>query len=281
MPKLLAVDLDGTLFYPKKLTRRIPKKNVKFLRKWIDQGNKVVLVSSRSWNFTEKLKKEIQRPVDFINFMGAQIRINDELVRDIPINNDHLVKVLSEIRENAETLSFMIATKDFPLCMSDNKNLGFLSQGFYRFWYFWQGKYKEKYICNNKVFDEQLAKGNTYLTRILFGIKKKNMLVAKELNKKLREQYPDIEFSWTDIIIEMSPAGCTKSESLKFYVEKTGFAKEDVYVVGDSGNDITMFQEFYEHSFCMAHSYSSVKKYAKNIVSRVHNLDGLVLEGEK
>lgn len=281
MSKLLAVDLDGTLFYPKKLTRRIPKKNVEFLRKWIDAGNKVVLVSSRSYDFTDKLKKEIQRPVDFINYIGAQIRIDDKLVRNVKINQDHLTTVLSEIKKNYDTLSFQIATDEFPLCMSDNKNLGWLGRTFYKFWYFWQGIYKEKYICDNKVFDSELAKGNTYLTRILFGIKKKNSLIAKELNKKLREQFSDIEFSWTDIVIEMSPAGCTKSESLKFYVEQTGFAKEDIYVVGDSGNDITMFQEYFEHSYCMAHSYSSVKKYAKHIISRVHKLDGLVLEGEK
>ena len=281
MSKLLAVDLDGTLFYPKKLTRLIPKKNVLFLRKWIDEGNKVVLISSRSYDFTKKLKNEIQRPVDFINYIGAQVRINDELIRDVAIEKEHLISVLDEIKNNYDTLSFMIATNDFPLVMSDNKNLGAFARGFYSFWYFWQLKYREKYICSNKVFDEQIVKGNTYLTRILFGIKKKNHEIAKELNKKLRERFPDIEFSWTDIIIEMTPSGCTKSESLKFYVEKTGFNKDDVYVVGDSGNDITMFQEYYEHSYCMAHSYSSVKKYAKHIISRVHNLDKLVLEGDK
>lgn len=281
MSKLLAVDLDGTLFYPKQLTRRISKKNVAFLRKWIDQGNKVVLVTSRSYDYTQKLLKEIQRPVDHINCLGGQIRINNELVRNKPIDKEHLKSVLNEIKENYDTLSFLMATTDIPLVMSDNKNLGWLGKGFYKFWYFWQGKYKEKYVCDNKVFDEQIAKGHTYLTRILFGIKKKNSLIAKELNKQLRERFPDIEFSWTDIIIEMTPAGCTKSESLKFYVEETGFDKNDVYVVGDSGNDITMFQEFYEHSYCMAHSYSSVKKYAKHVISRVHNLDGLVLEGEK
>ena len=66
MAKLLAIDLDGTLFYPKNIRRCICKKNVKFLRRWIDAGNKVVLVTSRSTQFTERLKDEIKRPVDFI-----------------------------------------------------------------------------------------------------------------------------------------------------------------------------------------------------------------------
>ena len=65
MAKLLAIDLDGTLFYPKRIRKCICKKNVEFLRKWIDEGNKLVLVTSRSTQFTAKLKDEIQRPVDF------------------------------------------------------------------------------------------------------------------------------------------------------------------------------------------------------------------------
>ncbi|MCR5309564.1 MAG: Cof-type HAD-IIB family hydrolase [Bacilli bacterium] len=280
MSKLLAVDLDGTLFYPKRLTRRIPKKNVAFLRKWIDAGNKVVLISSRSNDFMQKLNKEIKRPVDMVCHLGAQIRINDELVRDVCIDKNHLKTVLEEIKANYKTLSYMICTEDLPMCMRGNKDLNAFTRFFYKFWYFFQGKYKEKYVVDNKVFEDLLANSRTFMARILFGVKKKNSQVAKELNKKLRERFPDIEFSWTDIIIEMSPAGCTKSDSLDFYVEKTGFKKEDVYVVGDSGNDITMFQEYYEHSYCMAHSYSSVKKYAKNVISRVHNLDKLVLEGE-
>ncbi|MCQ2088204.1 MAG: HAD family hydrolase [Bacilli bacterium] len=280
MSKLLAVDLDGTLFYPRKLTRRIPKKNVAFLRKWIDQGNKVVLVSSRSYEFTSQLKEEIQRPVDFINFIGGQVRINDELVKDVWIDREPLKKVLKETAENYDILSYMIATND-RLIMSNTKGIGKFFKFIYELWYSLQGKYREKYVIDNEIFNKQIEEELTYLVRIVFGLKKKNSIIAKELNKTLREQYPDIEFSWTDIIIEMSPKGCTKSESLNFYVEKTGFSKEDVYVVGDSGNDISMFEEYYEHSYCMAHSYSSVKKYAKHIISRVHNLDGLVLEGEK
>lgn len=280
MSKLLAVDLDGTLFYPRKLTRRIPKKNVAFLRKWIDQGNKVVLVSSRSYEFTSQLKEEIQRPVDFINFIGGQVRINDELVKDVWIDREPLKKVLKETAENYDILSYMIATNN-RLIMSNTKGIGKFFKLVYEFWYSLQGKYREKYVIDNEIFNKQIEEELTYLVRIVFGLKKKNSIIAKELNKTLREQYPDIEFSWTDIIIEMSPKGCTKSESLNFYVEKTGFSKEDVYVVGDSGNDISMFEEYYEHSYCMAHSYSSVKKYAKHIISRVHNLDGLVLKGEK
>ena len=87
MAKLLAIDLDGTLFYPKNIRRCIPKKNVKFLRRWIDEGNKLVLVTSRSTQFTAKLKDEIKRPVDFINCCSSQIIANDKVIYDKSIPN--------------------------------------------------------------------------------------------------------------------------------------------------------------------------------------------------
>ena len=65
--KVLATDLDGTLFYPRSKTRCISKKNVKFLRKWIDAGNKLVLVTSRSAEFCKRLEDEIDRPFDLIS----------------------------------------------------------------------------------------------------------------------------------------------------------------------------------------------------------------------
>ena len=67
MCKLLACDLDGTLFYPRQIGRCIPMRNVRFLRHWIDAGNKVVLITSRSYEYVEKLFKEIKRPVDGTN----------------------------------------------------------------------------------------------------------------------------------------------------------------------------------------------------------------------
>ena len=73
MCKVLACDLDGTLFYPRGIKRCISRKNVKFLRKWIDLGNKVVLITSRSYEFVQRLKKEIDRSFDVMTCTSAQI----------------------------------------------------------------------------------------------------------------------------------------------------------------------------------------------------------------
>ena len=116
---------------------------------------------------------------------------------------------------------------------------------------------------------------------IFFGLGKNKGKLSKEINKELREKFPEIESSWSLIVNELTPKGCNKGEGLKRYCKLVNIDPKDLYVVGDSGNDITMFNYFHENSYCMAHAYPSVKKYAKHIIAHVYNLGKLVLKGEK
>ena len=81
--KVIATDLDGTLFYPKKRFRMINSGNKIFLRKFIDQGGKVVLVSGRNVNYLEKTKRRLKRPVDFAGCNGAFIKVDDTFIKNI------------------------------------------------------------------------------------------------------------------------------------------------------------------------------------------------------
>jgi len=281
MTKLLAVDLDGTLFYPKQLTRRIPKKNVKFLQNWIDEGNKVVLISSRSYEFTEQLKREIKRPVDFINYNGGQVRVNDILERDNPMDNESLCQILEKIVKMNKSIAFLSSSDRFPAVLRDNVGYGKFMRGFYRVWYWMQGQYREKYLVDNNLFDTEVKNGKVYCVRIFFGVKKNKKIMAKEVNKIVRTEFPNVESSWTDIMIELTPKGSHKADALQYYIDKIEFNKDNVYVVGDSGNDITMFTNFHKHSYCMNHSNSTVKKYAKYTISRVYELDKFLKKGAK
>ena len=47
----------------------------------------------------------------------------------------------------------------------------------------------------------------------------------------------------------------------------------ELYVIGDSGNDIPMFDAFYHNSFCMNHAVEHVRCHAKHTVKRVYALE--------
>lgn len=281
MAKLLATDLDGTLFFPRQTRRCIPKKNVKFLQKWIDQGNRAVLITSRSSKFLERLTKEIQRPVDFLACSSAEIIVDGKLIKESFIDNQLLTDLLNDISKKYNPLAYMLTTKDYPLIIKQNKKVNVFFKLLYKLYYFFQFKYREDYVMDSDVFDEQLANGKCLKVMVVFGIGKSKNQLSKEINKALRERFPIIEASWSDIVIELTPKGCSKGDGLEYYCNAQNIDSKDVYVVGDSGNDIAMFTKFHENSYCMAHAFTSVRKYAKNAISRVYNLDKIVLEGEK
>lgn len=281
MCKLLACDLDGTLFYPKKVNRCISHRNVNFLRKWIDAGNKVVLITSRSAEFVERLKKEIQRPFDVMACTSAQIFHDEELIRDKWMPNGKLETILEKIDKKYKPIGYLLTAKDHPCVVYNTKRRGKAFLLFYKFYYWFQFKYREPAEMDNDLFIDLVRNGHCYKVMTFFGFGKSKGKLSKEINKALRENFPEIESSWSLIVNELTPRGCNKGEGLEYYCQKLGINKDDVYVVGDSGNDIAMFQKFHEHSYCMLHAYPSVKKYAKHTIARVYKLDKLVLKGEK
>ena len=281
MCKLLACDLDGTLFYPKQLNRCISRRNVRFLRKWIDSGNKVVLITSRSTEFAERLKKEIQRPFDLMSCTSSQIFHDGELIRHKWMPNKELETIFWKIDEKYKPLGYLLTGENNPCVVYNPKRTGLFFLIIYKFYYWLQFKYREPAFMDNEKFMDLMRNGKCYKLMTFFGLGRNKSKLAKEINKALRENYPTIESSWSLIVNELTPKGCNKGEGLDEYCEALNINKDDVYVVGDSGNDIAMFQKYYDHSYCMAHAYPSVKKYAKHAITRVYKLDKLVLKGEK
>ena len=280
MAKLLAIDLDGTLFYPKCIRKCICKKNVLFLRKWIDAGNRVVLVTSRSTQFTEKLKDEIQRPVDFINCCSSQIVANDKMVYDKWMPNKQLKKVLERIENTFEPIALLMTSENHPCIIKYSRRVSRIYVFFYRLWWWFQFSYREPFIADNDMFQNELENAKVYKIMTFIGLRKNKAKISKETNKELREEFPEIESSWTAQVNELTPKGCNKGNGVERYCQLQGINPDDVYVVGDSGNDITMFNKFHEHSYCMKRGHPSARKYAKHIISRVYKLEKLILRGE-
>lgn len=279
MAKLLATDLDGTLMYPKKFSRCIPKKNVKFLRKWVDSGNKLVLITSRGPAYMERLKKEIDRDFDYITYTSSYIVANGEVIRDKSIPYKTAKRLLDKIYERFHPNAYLMDAKGYPTAIRNNNGVPMFLVYLYKVYWWFQGKRREPWIYGNKEFDEILSKANVYKVMIFNGLRKKaNSIMSKEINKGIREEFPEIECSWSSVINEITPRNCNKGAGLTFYCDFLKIKPEDVIVVGDSGNDISMFNLFHENSYCMAKASPSVKKYAAHTISRVYKLDKLVLE---
>ena len=281
MQKVLAIDLDGTLLYPYSFRHKVSKKNVKFLQHWIDSGNRLVLVSSRDAKFLRSLEEEIQRPFDVIAGIGAHIEIDGKVVKHVGVDNKALKRTIDFLTEKFHPSAYLMTTSDHPLIIRNNSIASRIFTWFYWFTWFRQGKSREPYVIDNKLFDSEVENGDILKIMTFFGMGKSKKVVTKEINKIIREECPDIESSWTSIVNEITPAGCNKGAGVDYYCKYLKINPSDVYVVGDSGNDITMFNLYHENSYVMAKAYPSVKKYAKHVIRRVYKLDKLLLKEEK
>jgi len=276
MKKIIATDLDGTLFYPKRLVAMISDRNKTFVRDYIDSGGKVIIVSGRNHFFATKVVEKIQRPLDIISCNSAYISCDNKVIREVFLPKDRMLEIIEDINRDYDPAGYLLMSKDQNLVTYDRhrshiKNIG------NRVYYLMQGAYREPYINDKATFDEEMAKGQVYKLMVYFGLSKKSQKRAREANKQLREKYPEIEASWIGMFIEITPQGCSKAEGIKFYLDYLKRSYDDVMVVGDSGNDISMFTTF-EHSFCMKHAHQSVRKYAKHGIRHFSDLENYVKE---
>lgn len=278
--KILATDLDGTLFFPSFPSRFVSRKNRRAVRRWVEAGNRLVLVTSRYTNIKEKLTKELECPFDMIACCGAHIERDGVVIKDTPMGPE-LKETLEQINQKFHPFAYLLISKDHSLVIKKLKKGGYFFVLIYKLYWLLNFRIREHYDISKKIFDYEVENGKVYKIMVFFGLGKNKNKIAKEVNKLLRDNFPNIESSWSGIINELTPLNCNKGAGVKSYCEHFGVDPKDVYVIGDSGNDISMFNAYYDNSYVMQKAYPSVKKYAKHSVSGVHSLINKVLPKEK
>lgn len=276
MIKVIATDLDGTLFYPQRRRRMIPRKNIELVNTFANQGGRIVLVSGRSVHYSEKVFAVLGRQVDFIGCNSAVIQIDGKIVEEVFLPND-FPEILDEIQKKYPLRGYMLMSKDVPLALATPIKRGLL-KWFYNFYYRLQGIYRENYVVDDKVWSEQLHSGKLYKFMLYFGITHRGKVRAMQANKYIRAHFPMIEASWSNGFIEITGKNVSKADGLHKYCAYLNIAEDDIIVVGDSGNDISMFNAFHENSYCMEHASAKVKKYAKHTLKQFSDLSAKVIK---
>lgn len=271
MIKVLVTDLDGTLFYPKKPRKLICQKNKELAKDFVAQGGRVVVATSRTEAIKGKIQERLGVPFDFIGADGTIIEIDGKKVRDEVFLIEESKTMLSELRQKYDPGLILLATRNYPNVMTRTRVSHFTNFLYFAYEAF-QGIYREPFVRSDAVFYSELNKGDVHKLMALIGLTKKKQLLAEKITVELAERYPDFEFSWLNQFIEITPKGCSKASAVSFYLDYLGINHDNVLVVGDSGNDVGMFEAFYENSYCMAHAKDSVKSKAAHVVPHVYDL---------
>lgn len=280
LSKVIATDLDGTLFYPRKRIRMISADNRSFIEKFMDDGGKILLVSGRNRYFGEKVAANLKRSVDVVGCNGSFILSNGTLIKESFFEKETLKKIINEVTREYSLPMVLLFTKHRNLVIP-RTGVGWLTGLLYTTYEFFQGTYKEPVVRSDHIYYEELEKGEVYKAMLFFGITSKAKKKAMEANKLFRIRYPEAEFSWSDQVIEITPKGCSKSSGIEFYLDYNHINRDNVLVIGDSGNDISMFESFKAQSFCMEHSPDAVKKHATHFIKRFYDLESYIYPSEE
>ena len=125
----------------------------------------------------------------------------------------------------------------------------------------------EKIKVNNKSVKKHLNDNTEIHKAIIYSKNIEDM--ACILKEKFSEHF---EFFVSNHSIEISPAGVNKGEALKYLINTTQVKNGDVYVVGDSANDISMFENF-ENSFLILHKDNYLKIKTKYKIEKFSDLE--------
>lgn len=281
MAKVLVSDLDGTLLYPKKRIRFISKENITLIKDFVDQGNHFVIASGRDENFARKAIKRIGRPLTYIGCNSAFIMKNNEVLKETFFEVNDIYKIMDLIDERFKITTYVIMTPDDKVLIYP-KRWRLFFRSFYWIYVASQGVIRDSYrMIGKKRFEEEIKKGRTLKFMAFTGLGHKASVKASIVTRYLRETFSEIESSWSSISCEISPRGVNKAAGIDWLVKTYGFNPDEIYVVGDSGNDIDMFKQYYQNSFCMEHSKPSIKKYAKHTVESVSDLRDYILKNPK
>lgn len=265
MIKLIASDLDGTLLDE---PNRISKINLDAIEYAYQKGAKFCFATGRDLQSVNDITCLLKHKPVLLLGNGSEVYDEDEnLVFQNFFNNKYLEEVCEIMNEH--DVPHMIFTTDGFYTITDPVEVRqrFIER---------IGKIRNQEMahifatnmdkpCNNLVQIEDIqefAKTKKVLKVEGFHYNSKPV----EDVKKALEKFTELShLSTGKNNVEVTNLTATKGLALKRYCEYANIKEDEVMVMGDSHNDLSMF-EFFKYSFAPENSIQEIKDYAYKVV---------------
>lgn len=276
---LITVDLDGTLLKtPSKsdLLKNIPnydisKKNILVLKKLINKGHKVAIVTGRPWRDTEEIYKKIGLRTVVANYNGASIHNpNDEgfIPYTSAMNRKYFDGLLNRTSIKKIYKNFVIECYDTTYIL-DAKDKDFLNK--------FHIHYGPKVIEINKDFSLPInPQSLIFKLAPTREFNKYDLLV--ELKRKYAEtflfRYWDTLDGKNFLYLEVNTKSITKGSALQFIASYYNIPMSNTIAFGDGENDLEML-EAASVGVAMKNASDLVKSHAKDVTNLTNDEGGV------
>ena len=267
MIKAVFIDIDGTLLNSKReLSIRVKEQ----IKRCIDKGVKIILVSGRSRLDTSSFQKKVKSTPIIISSNGAEIYDfeNKKVLYSSNVEKEILRKLLDYSVQNGLKISF---------------------------------NYDEELIMNRIIFEDEkdkvrsvdeiknIIESKEIVQCAISEKKKKKMkkarLYLKENFKTIKienesKKFLDVNYRPSrNYFCDLTSVLTSKGNAVKKLIEYFEFDTDEIAVIGDGKNDISMF-ELTPNSVAMGNSIKELKDIA-TYVTDTNDEDGVAKALEK
>ena len=275
MIKALATDLDGTLFYPKRKLRLMQSANKKFLLQFIASGKKLILVTGRNKFVSSKVAANLDTDdLIIIGCNGGFVVDKGKIILENEIDTHHAKELHELLLKDKKVKSILIFTNKYNIVLDDSplnrfeRLVGSIGMKM-------QGVYNEPYVRGKDKIDEIFKDESIKIYKIMpwYGLHINGKELARQATIKYQKSVGDkFDIAWSKDAVEFVKYGINKAEVLKKIIASYQIKSDEIMVIGDSGNDVSLFRNF-ENSYVMKQAPEEVKKEAKIVVESVAELN--------
>lgn len=249
MKKLLAIDLDDTLLNNKK---RIGNETINALKKVKALGYEIVPVTGRAYICLpyELTKENIFRYVVVSN--GARIidTLENKIIYKALVKIDDALKIIEKCDEKKLGITAHIGNDHIV----QGRPLYLMGRLIFK-----KDAKRSKIVKSLKEYAKDRNESLGELQFFFFNEKKKQAMI------EITHSISNYDYSYSKFYCEVYSKDATKGKSLTKLENLLGYQKEDIICIGDSENDISMFNAS-GYKFAMGNAIDELKKLADEVL---------------
>ncbi|SEB16605.1 hypothetical protein SAMN05421743_12243 [Thalassobacillus cyri] len=251
MIKLFVSDLDGTLLG---MNHYIKEKDIHAIRELVEKGVNLAIASGRMDHEIVDILERIGQPGHRVSQNGAFVYTADNTpIEAKTFEMDVAQQVYRDIVK--EPMVTTVSTADQTFTHQRNKWIDLISE-----------QLIHDIQVNPKLAD-RLGVDVDASKITVHGEEADVMALEKRITQKYGEQLDC--FVSHETCVDLVPKDISKASGLKALLDKTGLQAEQLAVIGDSFNDIPMFQ-LAPHSYAMSTAHPEVQRQASKVVDHVY-----------
>ena len=223
MIKLVATDIDGTIFIPEK-EFTLEVKNC--IKKLSNNGIKVVLVTGRMNAAASRIAKDLELDTPVVSYQGGLVVENGKTLYERYLTEEQTSRILEWAKVSGENIHINLYNNDI---LYSEKEC-----------------YEVQRYCNN-LHTEYTVKNFSEIKKDkinkLLAIDYSNPEKISRYEKELQEIFPDLYIvKSTPYFLEFSNPEASKKCAVEFLQNYWSLKKEEILTIGDQNNDIALLQ---------------------------------------